>query len=161
MTSSDRRRVQLALLVTTIALPVVWLTQRPSNASTPTANDGLAAPPTTAYEPEVPVFIDSRPPNIPPAAVEVQVLPVPDGQQAEGRANYRRLRSNAGRVCSTPLVPVDAELSVYNIDNGRQIVCRNIGEVTMPANTDIVIDTELFGMLGDLTDAPFTVRITW
>jgi hypothetical protein len=31
----------------------------------------------------------------------------------------------------------------------------------MPANTDIVIDTELFGMLGDLTDAPFTVRITW
>jgi hypothetical protein len=159
MNYRDRRRANLAIVVTVVAIPALWFASRDeSNASAP-ASGASQPPPTSVYQPKTPVFIDSRPPAVPPAAVDVLVPSKPTGQQAEGRANYRRF--DADDICSTLLAPAQTKLTVYNVDNGREVTCTNIGDVLMPAATDIVIDTDLFSKLSDLADAPITVRISW
>jgi hypothetical protein len=161
MNHNDRRRTRLALLVTLAAIPALWFATRSNSDASPAASGASEPPPTTQYEPDLPSFIDSRPPVVPPAVVDVLTPPAPTGQEVKGRANYRRFTATSGNVCSTALAPAEIEITVYNVDNGRTVTCRNIGGVTMPAATDIVIDTTLFSDLGDLTDAPLSVRISW
>lgn len=163
MKATDRRRATLATLLTVIAIPALLFVNRGNGSgSTVASSPGEeSAPATSAYQPELPVFIDSRPVVPPPAIVDVVVPALPTSQQAEGQANYRRFGDLAKNPCSTLLAPTGALLTVLNIDNGKTVTCTNVGDILIPPGTDLVIHTELFSTLSDLTDAPITVRISW
>jgi len=54
-----------------------------------------------------------------------------------------------------------AKVTVTNVDNGRTMQCTNVGNIGLPAGVDVVIHTDIFSELGDLIDAPLSVRISW
>lgn len=163
MNHADRRRAIVATLVTAAALPALVVASRgePSTAGTGQAPSN-SSPPTTEYVPGRPVFVDdSAPPVVNPTVIEVVVPTVPIGQFADGRATFRRLTSTETSPCSTLLAPIGTPLTILNVDNGRSIECTNIGDVGMPEDIDVVIDTEVFNLLSNLLDAPISVRLNW
>lgn len=173
MITSDRRRVAAASLFTLVALPALWVLNRESAATSGApiagaagvdvaAQVGDALPPSTApYEPETPSFVggDSDA-ALPPAVVNVAVPPPPSANEALGKASFRRLAVGS-RQCSTLLAPDGTTLTVLNIDNGQTTTCTNTYGIAMPAGADVVLHTDVFSEIGDLTDSPLSVRVSW
>jgi hypothetical protein len=153
----------LAIAFTIVAIPAMLLANRDTSADRSGANPGneAAAPTTSEYRPEPPVFVDNRDPAVPPAVVDVLVPAPPSAQQAEGVANFRRFGNVADRPCATELAPVNAVVTVTNIDNGRMMQCTNVGNIGLPPGVDVIIHTDIFSELGDLIDAPLSVRLSW
>lgn len=163
MNRSDHRRARLAIVFTVAAIPAMLLANRDTSADPSATSPGneAAAPSTSEYRPEAPVFVDNREPAVPPAVVDVLVPAPPSAQQAEGVANFRRFGNVADRPCATDLAPVNAVVTVANIDNGRTMQCTNVGNIGLPEGVDVVIHTDIFSELGDLIDAPLSVRLSW
>ena len=63
--------------------------------------------------------------------------------------------------CSTMLAPEGALLTVTNVDNGQSTTCTNTQGVSVPPGVGMVIGTDAFGKIGDLSDAPLPVRVRW
>jgi hypothetical protein len=163
MNRSDHRRARLAIVFTIVAIPAMLLANRDTSAD-PTASapgNEASAPSTSQYRPEPPVFVDNRVPAVPPAVVDVLVPAPPSAQQADAVASFRRFGNVADRPCATELAPVTALVTVTNVDNGRTMQCTNVGNIGMPPDVDVVIHTDIFSELGDLIDAPLSVRISW
>jgi hypothetical protein len=163
MNRSDHRRARLAIVFTIAAIPAMLLANRDTSADPSAATPGneAAAPTTSEYQPEPPVFVDNRDPAVPPAVVDVLVPAPPSAQQAEGVASFRRFGNVTDRPCATALAPVNALVTVTNVDNGRTMQCTNVGNIGLPSGVDIVIHTDILSELGDLIDAPLSVRISW
>ena len=170
MITHDRRRVVVASVFTLVALPALWVLNRESATTSGAPNVGAAGidvksgadvpPDTSAYEPEPPLFVGGDEGPVPPAAVVVAVPPPTAANQVSAQASYHRY-SGIGRGCTTVLAPEGALLTVENIDNGQTTTCTNTFGMEVPTGIDIVLDTEVFGEIGDLADAPLPVRVSW
>jgi len=173
MTTSDRRRVAAATLFTLVALPALWMLNRESAANSRAPSVGAAgvdvvaqvgdekAPTTVPYEPETPSFVGGDTDTaLPPAVVNVAVPPAPDANEALGKASFRRLAAGS-RQCSTLLAPNGVILTVINIDNGQSTTCTNAYGIAAPPGADVVLHTDVFSEIGDLTDSPVPVRVSW
>lgn len=166
----DRRRFAVACVITLVALPALWLASRNSASSVSPATDGsltqttppATEPPTTAYQPQPPLFVggDSEP-ALPPV-INIAVPPAPGPNETLARASYHRYLGIVGTSCTAPFAPEGAQLTVTNVNNGLAVTCINASAgVVVPGGADMVIDTALFVRFGDLNDAPITVRVSW
>lgn len=173
MITSDRRRVAVASLFTLVALPALWMLNRESAANSGAPSVGAAgvdvaaqvgdeqAPSTAPYEPATPAFVGGESDaSLPPAVVNVAVPPPPDANEAMGKASFRRLAPGS-RQCSTQLAPDGATLTVLNVDNGQATTCTNSYGLPMSPGADVLLHTDVFSEIGDLTDSPLSVRVSW
>lgn len=169
MNPYDRRRLVLASIFTVAALPALWVINRneadsaaPKLGAAGVAQAGAdSAPPTSAYKPESPIFLDGPSAGVGPAVVDIVVPRGPTATEASGRASFRRYSDSTRRPCTTSLAPWNALLTVTNTNNGQTTTCVNSTSGPLPAGVDIVIHTEIFTTISDLADAPVPVRISW
>jgi hypothetical protein len=63
-------------------------------------------------------------------------------------------------MVTPPEVPFGARVTVTNLDNNRSIDCINRIGGTRPEET-VVLHADAFLEIGDLTDAPVPVQVTW
>jgi hypothetical protein len=169
MNSYDRRRLVLASIFTVAALPALWIINRDDAGSAAPALGAAGvpqvaanqAPTTSVYKPDPPIFLNGPPSGADPAVVDIVVPPAPTATQASGRASFRRYADPSKRPCTTALAPWGKTLTVTNTDNGQSISCLNSISTPLPAGVDIVLHTDLFTLISDLSDAPVPVRISW
>ncbi len=167
MNAFDRRRVVVACVLTLVALSTLWVFSHNSAASSSNgAGGGLplpTVPPTTAYRPSPPLFVGGDPNPVQPGVVPIAVPPAPGPNDVLAKASFHRYVGLVGFSCTTALAPDGATMTITNVDNGQKIVCTNTTQagVVIPAGTDLVIDTALYVSIGDLADAPLSVRVSW
>ena len=170
MIASDRRRVAVASLFTLVALPALWMLNRETAATSRSPKAGAvgadvqskggAAPATTAYTPEPPLFVgcDSLPAT--PSDVQIAVPPPPNTNEVQARASYKRF-ALGNHMCTTLLAPAGSLLTIVNVDNGQTTTCTNTLGVVIPDGATIVLDTAVYIEIADLADAPVPVRVSW
>ena len=168
MNTYDRRRLVLASMFTLAALPAMWVINRNDQSAAPKLGAaGVApvgadtAPPTSAYKPDPPIFLDGPSTGVGPAVVDIVVPRPPTGTEASGKASFRRFADPTNKPCSTALAPWHALITVTNLNNGQSTTCVNTSSTGLPAGVDIVLHTELFTSIADLADAPIPVRLSW
>ena len=172
MNTFERRRVVLASVVTLIALPALWVLNRDSAASSASPNLGAAgievakgghdeAPSTSEYQPEPPLFVGGDDTVAQPGVINVAVPPAQGTNTLAMKATFHRYEAVSDDVCTTMLVPDGATLTVVNVDNGQRITCRNTYGIGVPAGADLVLNTAVYVLIGDLADAPLSVRVSW
>ncbi len=169
MNPYDRRRLVLASIFTVAALPALWMINR-NDAHSAAPKLGAAgvprvgadtAPPTSAYTPDPPIFLDGPTSGAGPAVVDIVIPRAPTATEASGRASFRRFADATNRPCSTALAPWGKLLTVTNTNNGQTTTCLNSVSTPLPAGVDLVIHTDIFTSISDLADAPIPVRISW
>ena len=179
---TDRRRFFIVALLSLIALPALWWVNRDDPVNGPnTASVGVdvggsingeSAEPEQAAtvdstieqtnlptEPTVlddpPIFLDGPASNIGGAAE----IAIPNPEALETiitRATYSTLSGT--NSCFARNVTTGQVITVINLDNNRTITCR----VTLaPATQEVglILQTNQFNRLADLTDAPIPVQI--
>lgn len=169
MQHSDRRRLVIATVFTTLALPALWVANAERGADPAIGAAGLPAPAAdgadtdSTYVPEGPVFLDEdaltadAAPSAP--AVPVQTPAAPTGNEVRSMASFKRL-GDIG-ACGTTVALVGTTLTVENVDNGRVVTCRAVLGVTVPDGVAVVLDTAAMAQLTDLSEAPIPVRVSW
>jgi hypothetical protein len=166
----QRRRVAIAAVFTLAAVPIVMLLDSgDSDSSAVTDGSGTIAAvettieftvPTTAEQ--LPVFLDNTAVIVPPAVIDVARPEATTATEQQGRATYLRyLQASVTRPCTAPRAPSGAVITVTNIDNGLSATCTNTLGVSIAADIDIAIDTQVFTTIADLVDAPIFVRMSW
>ncbi len=172
---AQRRRVAIALAITVIAGPAAFLLNRQSGSDAeaiPSLAPGVtlerAVPDddtggTAALTPlgTAPVGYlsgstlpnDSAPPQI--AIPRLQ-------QSVKGGASYSSTIT-ATTECHadyTKGIPFNATLTITNLDNSRKVQC--VASIAGEQPTVLVVlANDTFAQIGDLTDAPIPVEITW
>ena len=175
----ERRRLVLATILTLVALPALWLMSRdegsvapnvatagvvvengtrtdvsdvtdPSTSAGPSNSGGIAA----ALGEHEPVFLDG--PSAPPGGVAPIAVPAPPHEEVRlATATYR---STVGRgSCLVRFVPTGTRLTIVNLDNNRRTGCVAIYSPASEVD-DVVLHTDTFLELADLTDAPIPVE---
>jgi len=183
---AQRRRVALALAITVIAAPAAFLLNRNNEVSTaPTitvvgtiagqqsngdspngdsgdsssgTSDSANAPSATDAMGTTAVgYLDGTVPgrDSDPATIAIPRLP----ESINGIGTFKRDIANVAG-CSAKGAPFNARITVTNRDNSRSVQCiNNIGGIVSDA--DVVLHADAFVQIGDLTDAPIAVQITW
>ena len=161
----DRSRLNVAIVLTALALPVLFI------ASGSSTDDPAAAVATTTTSPDVGLSTDREADA--PANLDgpVSADPVGEGQLAypadnsgrmvRGDATFRRFPDGATTGCSTALVPLGVEITVRNLNNGRKTTCTNINIGPLSGTFEITLHTGIFEKIANLVDAPLPVELTW
>src|SRR5262245_38511535 len=97
MNHSDRRRLTLAFAFTALALPALWVFDS-GDASSDRTVDAVelpgagadTAPPTTDFEPEVPMFVGGETSPQSPGLIDVAVPPAPGANDRLVKASFSR-----------------------------------------------------------------------
>lgn len=169
----ERRRLVLATILTLVALPALWLMSRDegsvapnvatagvvvengtrtdvSDVTDPSNSAGTAA----ALGEHDPVFLDG--PSAPQGGVAPIAVPAPPHEEVRlASATYR---STVGRQsCLVPFVPTGTRLTIVNLDNNRRTECVTVYSPASEVD-DVVLHTDTFLELADLTDAPIPVE---
>jgi hypothetical protein len=165
----------VASFITLVALPSLWLMNRddptgpatvaPSGVVVASENAPVATPAphrsmgtvggAFLESPEVPVE-RSRTADEP---IAVAVPAARSGVFMSTRATYRSSIPSSS-VCFVADAPYGARVTVTNVDNGRSISC--IASVSNLGNRDpVIVHTDSFIQVADLSDAPIHVEITW
>ncbi len=173
---SDRRRTTVLLILTIIALPAIFFLTRADDANgdaivdpntgevitadgdTMAASDnGPSRPPLVASDAD-PAFLDGPAADPTPGVAEIAVPARPETAPVRLEASYRSTVAG-DRTCLVSSLPSGLSVTVTNLDNGRSTTC-----VTSIApfnqSVDIVLHTDTFSLLADLTEAPITVELT-
>ncbi len=172
---SQRRRLAIAIALTVILVPAVFLLNRGDDPaaigpaptvigtvpgattapvlapapSEPTATDVMGTSPVDILDDPLPVSEDD------PATIAIPRVP----QSVSGPASFsRNIRLPTG--CYAPDVPYNTRITVTNLDNSRSISCINNVRGTRPDEA-VVLHADAFLQIADLTDAPVPVQITW
>lgn len=173
---SDRRRTALLLILTIIALPAIFFFTRADDTETdavidpatgelvPTDDDTMIAsdngpsrPPLVATDAE-PTFLDGPAADPSPGVAEIAVPAQPDVAPLRLQASYRRTVAGE-RTCLVKDLQSGLSVEVTNVDNGRSVSC--VTSIAPDSQTaGIVLHTDAFSLLADLTDAPVTVELT-
>ena len=176
---AQRRRVALALAITVILVPAAFLLDRRStDGAVPPTNtfvgtvvipgqDTVASTPPEADEPAATdamgstavAYLDGTVPAAPddPATI---AIPRP-GESITGSATFSR-EINDPKTCQVrdlAIVPFNATVTVTNLDNSRSVQC--IASINGIPDDSVVLNADAFLEIGDLTDAPLSVEITW
>ena len=182
---TDRRRFYLAALLSLIALPALWFVNRDDPAQGPNiATAGVdvrsqaASAETTANTPitvkstigesnlpavntirdQDPIFLDGPAPQL--GGVAEIAVPTTDGSDSIfTQATF--LNTVPGRTtCLAKGIRSNQIVTVINLDNLRSTTCRLLlAPATQQA--EIVLHTDNFVELADLTDAPISVQVRW
>ena len=179
MNAIDRRRIRLAALITVSVLVLFWVFSGSSSndeAATTTCagcadDSGNSAPSTTEYKPYPPLFVGGEEVVAPPDPISVATAPEPNATEFLTTTQFVRYNdatdaagnplSNQKQRCSTMLAPEGALLTVTNVDNGQATTCTNTQGILIPPGVAMVMGTDAFGKIGDLSDAPLPVRVRW
>lgn len=162
----DRNRLNVAIVLTAIALPVVFIASGRSGdgttgpapvASTSTLDSGLA----TDKEADAPANLDGPVSQDPQGQGQLAYPADNSGRLVRGDATFKRFPDGAEKGCASPLVPLGAEITVRNLNNGRKTVCTNINIGPTSATFQIVLHTGVFEKIAELVDAPLPVELTW
>jgi len=153
------------------ALPALLILNRQDDtAASNVAGGGLpvdsAASTTSTSEPDVmgtvaPRFLNGTNDSVPQGTNPPVFVGQPDGIViADGTATYRRDVSRPG-ICLTNRVEAGQQVTVVNVDNGRSIACITEArpEEEVPDPDEIVLLTQDFAQIADLTDAPVNIEI--
>ncbi len=173
---TDRRRSLILGLLTLVALPAAYLYTRIDAATGPDdtteivdtiapesgveagplGDDEPSRPPIEATDDE-PAFMEGPSSDRPPPVAEVAVPARPAQDPIRMVASYRR---SIGDLQSCPVLdlPAGESITVTNLDNGRSITCVT---ADAPASqvAGIVLQTDAFSLLADLTEAPIPVEV--
>ncbi len=173
---SDRRRTTVLLILTIIAVPAIFFLTRADDANgdavvdpttgeviavdgdTMAASDnGPSRPPLVASDAD-PTFLDGPSLDSSPGVAEIAVPARPETAPVRLEASYRSTVAGE-RTCLVSSLPSGLTVTVTNLDNGRSTTCvTSIAPFTQ--NADIVLHTDTFSLLADLTEAPITVELT-
>lgn len=178
---AQRRRVALALAITVILVPAAFLLNRggtdtvadpgttlvgpavipgqttapdgaPSPSSGPAATDPMGTTP--------PEFIQG---TVPPQADDPATIAIPRvGRSIRGAASFSRSITDPAscQVRDLEAIPFDTAITVTNLDNSRSIRC--IARVGGAAPDEaVILNADAFLEIGDLTDTPLSVEISW
>ncbi len=168
---SDRRRTSVLLILTIIALPVIFFVTRVDStdggaAVDPTtgeviadddSNDGPNRPPLVASDAD-PTFLDGPSADPNPRVAEVAVPARPETAPMRLSASYRSTVAGE-RTCLVQGLASGLTVTVKNLDNGRTIACVT-AVAPFSQTADIVLHTDAFSRLADVTEAPITVELT-
>ncbi len=177
---AQRRRVALAVAITVILVPAAFLLnreaarRRPIPAGRSSARYGPGRRPrSTKRRRTAPV--DDRPDGHDAHRVRRGHRATPGRRPGDDRDPARRPvdpwrgPASAGasptrrraRSAISSTIPFDwATVTVTNLDNSLSVRCiANIGGVA--PDDDVLLSAEAFLQIGDLTDAPLSVEITW
>jgi hypothetical protein len=166
----QRRRVAFAIAITVIAVPAAFLLNRGGDdgATVDTGVTGqVAAAPLTGGDTGSVVttplgtapagYLEGStvPDSNEPARIAIPQLP----ESVKLQATFSS-RINSTQRCAVPGVPFNSTVTVTNLDNSRRIRC--IASVALAlGEDDLVLATDTFAEIADLTDAPVPVEITW
>lgn len=180
---TDRRRFYLAALLSVIALPALWFVNRDDPAPGPNiatagvdvgsqaASDDTEAetpitvkstigqsnlPAVDTIRDQDPIFLDGPAPQL--GGVAQIAVPTADGTDSIfAQATF--LSTVPGTLtCLAKDIPTGQTVTVINLDNLRSTTCRiSLAPATQQA--DIVLHTDNFVELADLTDAPISVQV--
>lgn len=178
---AQRRRVALALAITVIVVPAAVLLNRDpagSDSSTPPPTLVGAVvipgqePPTTGETVDAdtsaatdamgttPVaYLDG---TVPPRAGDPATIAIPrPGQSVTGIATFSRSITDpkSCQLKDLDLIPFGSSVTVTNLDNSRSVQC--VVSVSGFSDENVVLNADAFLQIGDLTDAPLSVEITW
>jgi hypothetical protein len=166
LTDTDRRRLFWATVVTLGVLPALWWANTDADSAAPNvavAGVDVGADPDTAAPTDAPELGSAEPVFLGGLASRTgagqQVIAVPAKPSVEGitaRATFRSSLPDAG-ACIVPGIASGAPVVVVNLANNRSIACTTV-DVPEGAD-DVVLDTQAFAELADLTDAPIAVEI--
>ena len=182
---TDRRRFYLAALFSLIALPALWFANRDNPAPRPniaTAGVDLRSPAASA-EPTAgtpitvkttigqsnlptldtirdadPIFLDGPAPQRGGVA-EIAVPTADESDSIFAQATFLSTVPDT-RTCLAKVIPPGQTVTVINLDNLRSTICR-ISLAPTSQRADIVLHTNNFVGLADLTDAPISVQVRW
>lgn len=172
---AQRRRVAVAAAITLIAVPAVLLLDTgddDTNEPLGTLVGSVVVDEPTSNDRNTPAS-DTDPMGTSPAAVlEVTVPPrvgdpatiaiprLPDAVQ--GHASFSRSIRNPQSCQVAPAVgaPFGITVTITNLDNSQSVRCINNVGGPEP-DEEIILHAEAFLKIGDLTDAPIPVQLTW
>lgn len=175
---AQRRRVAFALAITVILVPAALLLNRGGDADTtgptgtlvgtvqipgqpavtgddgrdPGATDPMGTTPAAYIEGTLPQQADD------PATIAIPRV----GRSIKGSATFSRSISDpaACQVRDLVSIPFNSPVTVTNLDNSRSVRC--IASVGGPApDEDVILNADAFLQIGDLTDAPLSIELTW
>ncbi|MEO6651797.1 MAG: hypothetical protein ABIP17_03975 [Ilumatobacteraceae bacterium] len=170
----------LALAITVILVPAAFLLNRgaatddavpPTNtfvgtvvipgqvtvASTVPVTDDPAA--TDAMGSTAVAYLDG---TVPAAPADPATIAIPrPGESITGSATFSRAINDpkACQVRDLAIVPFNATVTITNLDNSRSVQC--IASISGIPDHSVVLNADAFLQIGDLTDAPLSVEITW
>ncbi len=170
MDTFDRRRISVAALLTVSVLALIWLFSSGSSnddqsSTVPCADckddSGNSAPSTTGYVPFPPLFVGGEEDPTPLDPISIATAPEPNANEVLTTTQFVRINDTDTPRCSTMLAPEGVILTVLNVDNGQSTTCTNTQGIDVPPGVDMVMGTDVFALIGDLSDAPLPVRVSW
>jgi hypothetical protein len=168
LTSHDRRRIMLASALTLVALPALWWANQSDSGAPNVATAGIAvADQSSASETNetnasqigdvAPVFLDGPSGQVGAGLGEIAVPAAPEIARITTTATFRSTLGSP-TACMVPGIGNGQQVTVVNLDNNRSITCTAILAPTGAAS-QLVLASELFAEIADLTDAPIPVEI--
>lgn len=180
---AQRRRVALALAITVILVPAAFLLNRgtddaadvPSGtlvgdvviSGQPAESDGLDDAPrenvpsgTDPMGTTPPEFLEG---TVPEQGGDPATIAIPRASRAlRGTATFSRDISDSAACQIRDLfsIPFNSSVTVTNLDNSRSVQCIASISGESPRN-DVIMNADAFLQIGDLTDAPLSVEISW
>jgi hypothetical protein len=178
---AQRRRVAVAVAITVILVPAVFLLNRgddgaadqpvgtlvgPAEIPGATAapdGDGSGGDRAAATDPMGTTPLEYVQGTVPQQANDPATIAIPRVGQAErGTASFSRRITDptSCQIRDLTIIPFNGEVTVTNLDNSRSVRC--IADVAGgDPDAAVVLSAEAFLRIGDLTDAPLPVEITW
>jgi hypothetical protein len=169
----DRRRLVVAAVVTVVALPFLWTSKR-TEPSAPNGQVAVVTPNSdlggagvveaSDVAASTPAYLDGSDITVVPAPVVIDIAPPGSGADAVGSGTFRQLDfggTTDDPPCWVPSAPFGTTVVVTNTENGFKIRCTNMKTNPLPTGFVIVVDSDAFGELADLTEAPIPVELSW
>jgi hypothetical protein len=123
-----------------------------------TASDNGPTRPPIEFPDAEPIFLDGPVADLNPRVAEIAVPARPATAALQFSASFRSTVAGV-RSCLVKELRSGLSVTVTNLDNGRSITCvTSIAPLTQTA--DLVMHTDAFSLLADLTEAPITVELT-
>jgi hypothetical protein len=170
LTDTDRRRIFAVTVLTLVALPALWWANTSENSSTspnlavagidPVVESPTTAPAQTATDDGLddvaPVFLEG--PTSAAGAGQAEIA-IPAKPLIDSVIAMATFRSNlADGTCIVAGMTSGSRVTVVNLSNNRSVNCTTM---LAPGNLpgDLVMNTDAFASIADLTDAPISVEI--
>jgi hypothetical protein len=170
LNDTDRRRIFVVTVLTLVALPALWWANTSENSSTSPnlavtgIDPGVDAPTAVPIQPATddglddvaPVFLEgpTSAAGAGQAEIAIPAKPLIDGVIA--KATFRSALAEG--TCIVPGMTSGSKITVVNLANNRSVNCTTM---LAPGNRpgDLVMSTNAFAGIADLTDAPISVEI--
>jgi hypothetical protein len=180
---AQRRRVALALAITVILVPAAFLLNRGGDDSTTEPSGTLVGEVVISGQPTNPEELDgvqqrgeptatdpmgTTPPEflegtVPEQGGDPATIAIPRASRAlRGTATFSRDISDSAacQIRDLVAIPFNSSVTVTNLDNSRSVQCiASVGGAS--PEDDVIMNADAFLQIGDLTDAPLSVEISW